>query len=262
MKALIALNEVLQINPDISEAKALIAETLAIAGEKEMAFQAYREALDTSLNEDIKWRERLSYGFGCVALSIGKNDIAIAALQEASQVNPGNADIYKGLSDAYLAADFPEDALRSARNVLVINGEDPDNLAWFAKQTSKIISIEQTDFTNSSVSLAKTVPSEAMNAITKAIQLAPTRTDLLIQLGNYQSRIGALAEAQETFASIASHDFATIDDLKVASEYLAGIGNYNAAIACLEKAISQDQKAIDKHDLSLYTNTSARLCKK
>ena len=252
MKALIALNIVLQINPDIAEAKALIAETLAAAGEREMAFQAYREALDSSLIKDNKWLERLSYGFGCVASSIGKYDIAIAALQEASQVNPGNPDIFKALSSAYLAADFPEDAIRSARNVLVINGDDPNNLAWFASQASNVIYNEQSDFTNSPASLSKTVPSEALNALTKAIQLAPTRTDLLIQLGNFQSRIGALAEAQETFASIAVLDFATIDDLKSASEYLGGIGNYNAAIACLENAVLKDQKAGEMHDPSLY----------
>jgi len=253
MKALIALNEVLQINPANAEAKALIAETLAAAGEREMAFQAYREAMDSSLIEDKKWLERLSYGFGCVAYSIGKNDIAIASLQEASQVNPGNPDIFKALSNAYLVADFPEDAIRSARNVLVINGDDPDNLAWFAKQASNIILNKQSDFTNSPASLSKTIPSEALNALLKAIQLAPTRTDLLIQLGNLQSSIGALADAQETFASISLLDYATIDDLKSASEYLGGIGNYNAAIACLENAVLQDQKAVESHDPSLYT---------
>ena len=253
MKALIALNEVLQINPDIAEAKALIAETLASAGEREMAFQAYREALDSSLIKDKKWLERLSYGFGCVAYSIGKNDIAIASLQEASQVNPGNPDIFKALSSAYLASDFPEDAIRSARNVLVINGDDPDNLAWFAKQAVNISCNEQSDFTNSTASLSKTVPAEALNALTKAIQLAPTRTDLLIQLGNFQSSIGAITEAQETFSSIALLDFATIDDLISASEYLGGIGNYDAAIACLENAVTHDQIAVERHDPSLYT---------
>jgi tetratricopeptide (TPR) repeat protein len=261
MKALIALNEVLQINPDIAEAKALIAETLAAAGEREMAFQAYREALDSSLVDDKKWLERLSYGFGCVACSTGKYDIAIAALQEASQINPVNPDIFKALSSAYIAADFPEDAIRSARNVLVINGDDPDNLAWFAKQASNIICNKQSEFTNSPASLSNTVPSEALNALTKAIQLAPTRTDLLIQLGNFQSSIGALAEAQETFASIASLDFATIDDLKSASEYLDGIGNYYAAIACLENAILNDQKDGEWHDPTLYTRLAHEFVK-
>ena len=252
MKALIALNEVLQIDPNIAEAKALIAETLAAAGDTEMAFQAYREALDTPLIEDKNWLERLSYGFGCVASSIGKHDIAIAALQEAGQVNPGNPGIFKALSSAYLAADLPEDAIRSARNVLVINGDDPDNLAWFAKQVTNLIRNKKADFINSPAAISKTVPSEALNALVKAIQLAPTRTDLLVQLGNFQSNIGALTEAQETFASIALLDFAVIDDLKSASEYLSGIGNHQAAIACLENGVLQDQKVVDKHDPSLY----------
>lgn len=261
MKALIALNEVLQIDPDIAEAKALIAETLAANGDNEMAFQAYREALDTPLINDKNWLERLSYGFGCVASSIGKHDIAIAALQEAAQVNPSDPDIFKALSTAYLSADLPEDAIRSARNVLVIDGDDPDNLAWFAKQTTNLIHNEKPDFTNSPTSISKTVPSEALNALVKAIQLAPTRTDLLVQLGNFQSSVGALADAQETFASIALLDFATIDDLKSASNYLSGMGNHDAAIACLENGILQDQKGVDKHDPSLYAKLAQEYVK-
>jgi tetratricopeptide (TPR) repeat protein len=261
MKALIALNEVLQIDPEIAEAKALIAETLAANGDKEMAFQAYREALDTSLVGDKNWLERLSYGFGCVASSIGKHDIAIAALQEAGQVNPSNPDVFKALSRAYLEADLPEDAFRSARNVLVIDGDDPDNLAWFAKQATNLIRNEKPDFSSSPSAISKTIPSEALNALAKAIQLAPTRTDLLVQLGNFQFSIGALAEAQQTFTSIASFEFATIDDLKTASEFLSSMGNHVAAIACLENGSLQDQKAVDKHDPSLYAKLAQEYVK-
>lgn len=254
MKALIALNEVLQIDPELAEAKALTAEALTANGENELAFQAFREALDTSLTEDKDWFERLSFGFGCVASSIGKHDIAIAALQEAGQANPNNPAVFMALSDAYLSANLPEDAMRSARSVLVIDGDNPDKLAWFAKQVAKLICDEKPDISNSATALSKQVPSEALTALDKAIQLAPTRTDLLVQLGNFQSSIGALAEAQGTFASIASLDFATIDDLKSASVYLSEIGDHSSAIACLENGISQDQKTSTKHDPSLYTS--------
>ena len=199
MNALIALNEVLQIDPDNAEAKGLIAETLTANGDMDMAFHAYREALDTSLIEDKDWLERLSFGFGCVASTLGKHDIAIAALQEAMQVNPDNPSVYKVLSDAYLAADLPEDAMRAARNVLVINGEDPDNLAWFARQSEKFITHSKSDSINSSSSFSKTIPSEALNALAKAIHLAPTRTDLIVQLGSFQSYIGALEDSSVHF---------------------------------------------------------------
>jgi len=252
LKALIALNEVLQIDPELAEAKALTAEALTANGENELAFQAFREALDTSLTEDKVWFERLSFGFGCVASSIGKHDIAIAALQEAGQVNPNNPAIFIALSDAYSSANLPEDAMRSARNVLVIDGDNPDKLAWFARQVANLISNEKPDLTNSITALSKQVPSEALTALAKAIQLAPTRTDLLVQLGSFQSSIGEHAEAQATFASLATLDFATIDDLKSASLYLSEIGDHSAAIACLENGISQDQKTAGKHDPSLY----------
>jgi Flp pilus assembly protein TadD len=252
MKALIALNEVLQINPELAEAKALTAEALAANGENEMAFQAFREALDTSLTDDKNWFERLSFGFGCVASSIGKHDIAIAALQEAGQANPNNPAIFMALSDAYYCAHLPEDAIRSARNVLVIDGENPDNLAWFAKQVTKYIQDDKPDVSNSAVALSKGLPSEALTALNKAIQLAPTRADLLIQLGYLQTSLGVRDEAKVIFASIASLDFATIYDLKSASEYLSEIGDHSSAIECLEKGIAQDQKSSDRHNPSLY----------
>ena len=262
MKALIALNDALQINPDNSEAKALIAETLAAAGDHEMAFQAYREALDTPLIDDQNWLERLSYGFGCVASSIGKYDIAIAALQEACQVNPNNPAIYKELSSAFISADLPEDAIRTARNVLVIDGDNPDSLAWFANQVSNLMRNKKSEITNSQFTLSKTLSVEALNALTRAINLAPTRTDLLIQLGFFQSGFGALAEAQETFISIASLDFASSDDLILASDYLSGIGNHPAAIACSGKGhYSRSKPDIKTRSIHLYQIIS-RVCGK
>jgi tetratricopeptide (TPR) repeat protein len=252
MKVLAALNDVLQNEPTNAEAKVLIAETLAATGDHEMAFQAYREALDTPLIADKVWLERISFGFGCVASALGKYDIAIAALQEAGQADPTNPDIYKALSTAFYSANLLEDSIRSARNVLVIDGDNPDNLAWFSKHALQLISNKKADLINSQGTLPKTIQADALNALTKAIQLAPTRTDLILQLGNLQSKIGAVAEAQDTFASIAQLDFASIDDLKNAAEYLSGIGNHNSAIACLENAVIKDQRKANPHDPFLY----------
>jgi tetratricopeptide (TPR) repeat protein len=261
MKALIALNEVMIIDPELAEAKALTAEALAASGENELAFEAYREALDTCLIEDKDWRERLAYGFGCIASAVGKYDIALAALQDASQANPNNPAIFKALSDAYLSADLPEDALRSARSVLVIDGDNPDSLAWFAQHMVKIMRTQPQDGSNSSTGLSKQVPTEALTALNKAIQLAPTRTDLLIQLGNLLSLLGAKEEARVTYASIAAFDFATIADLQGAAEYLGRIGDHASAIACLEKGISMDQAASHQHIPSLYTNLAQEYVK-
>ena len=261
MKALIALNEVLQLDPEHAEAKALTAEALAAGGENELAFQAYREALDTPLTEDSAWRERLSYGFGCIASLIGKHDIAIAALQEASQANPNNAAVSMALSTAYLSANLPEDALRSARSALVLDGDNSDSLAWFARQMVKIMESASADGLNPAPAIAKLLPSEALTALSKAIQLAPTRTDLLIQLGNLQACIGAVEEANKIFASIASFDFATTEDLQDAAHYLSIAQDHPAAIACLEKAVSIDRMCPDQHNACLYTTLAEELVK-
>jgi tetratricopeptide (TPR) repeat protein len=253
MKALVALNQVLQMDPLHAEAKALTAEALAANGESELAFRAYRDALESPLIENKSWFERLSFGLGCVASSMGKQDVAIAALQDASQVNPNNPDIYKALSDAYIAASLPEDALRSARSVLVIDETNPDHLAWFAGQVAKLSGSKKSESFSTGSSVSKEVVTEALSALASAIELAPTRTDLLVQLGNFQSSIGALAEAQATFASIASFAFATIEDLQNAAKYLSEIGDHLSAISCLEKGISIAINAEQSHDPAIYT---------
>ncbi len=254
MKALIALNEVLQLSPDHEEAKALTAEALAANGDQEMAFQAYREALDTGLIKDAAWLERLSFGFGTVASAVGKHDIAIAALQEAGQANPANPAIYKALTDVYQKACLPEDALRSARTVLIIDGENPDNLSWFARQLSNMIDYTNKENPNSPCEVVESLAAEAVNSMHKAIQLAPTRGDLLIQLGHLQAKTGALEQAHTLFASIAGLDIATRQDLQSAAEYLSSIGDHTSAIRCLEQAIVADQMDKSSEDSSLYVN--------
>ena len=261
MKALIALNEVLQLDPEHAEAKALTAEALAAGGENELAFQAYREALDTPLTEDITWRERLSYGFGCIASLIGKHDIAIAALQEASQANPNNAAVHMALSAAYLSASLPEDSLRSARSALVLDGDNPDSLAWFARQMVELMGSTAAEGLNPAPAISKLVASEGLTALSKAIQLAPTRTDLLIQLGNLQACMGAAEEAKAIFASIASFDFATTEDLQDAAQYLSSVLDHPAAIACLEKAVSIDRASTGQHNASLYITLAEEFVK-
>ncbi len=261
LKALIALNEVLQMDPQHAEAKALTAEALAANGEYDLAFQAYREALDTPLTEDKAWFERLSFGLGCVAASLGKQDIAIAALQDAGQANPENPAIFMALSDAYIAANLPEDALRSARAVVVTDKNNPDHLAWFAGQIAKLSGSKNSASFGSCSAVSKGVISEALSSLAKAIQLAPTRTDLLVQLGNFQSSIGEGATAQATFASIANLDFATVDDLLIAAKYLGEIDDHLSAIACLERGISIDSSAAETHAPGLYASLAGEYVK-
>jgi tetratricopeptide (TPR) repeat protein len=250
MKALIALNEVMQIDPEHAEAKALTAEALALSGENELAFQAYREALDTNLTEEKSWFERLSYGFGCVANAIGKYDVAIAALQEAGQANPGNPQIFKAQSEVYLAASLPEDSMRSARNVLLIQGDNLDNLAWFATQVKKVIQNATPEPTGNFV---REIYTEALNALHQAIQLAPTLASLLLQLGDMHSLLGEHDQAKEIFTSMANYEFASLADLECASVYLSQLGDHESAIACLLKGISIDQANTSEHDPSLYS---------
>ncbi len=261
LNALVALNQVLQVEPQNAEAKALTAEALAANGENELAFQAYREALDTLLIDDKAWFVRLSFGFGCVAGSLGKQDIAIAALQEASQVDPANPAILMALSDAYLSANLAEDAVRTARNVLVIDGESPDKLAWFASQVARLGGGKNLGNSGPMSESIKDVLAEALSALYKAIQLAPTETRLVVQLGYFQASIGEAAEARQTFASIAGLQFATVDDLVSAAKYLGDIGDHRSAIDCLDRGITIAENQAETYTPELYASLAGEYVK-
>ncbi|NJD58931.1 MAG: tetratricopeptide repeat protein [Anaerolineae bacterium] len=88
----------------------------------------------------------------------------------------------------------------------------------------------------------------------KAIELAPTRTDLLIQLGNFQAKMGNRDEARDTFASLAQLDFATIEDLQNAATFLSQINEHGLATTCLEKGMAIDQASTGRHISSVYTS--------
>ncbi len=254
MKALIALNEALQLDPELAEARALTADVLAACGENELAFQAYREALDTPLRKDKQWFERLSYGFGCTASAIGKHDVAIAALQEANQANPENPATCMALSEAYLLANLAQDAVRAAHNVLAIDGDNPDHLSWFAGQMSRILWGKAGGAAGAPSGFYKEIPSQILEALHRAIELAPNRTDLIIQLGNFQAKLGAKEQARDTFASMAGMDCASIEDLQAAATFLSRIDEHTSAITCLAKAIDIDQAVNSQHVPALYTS--------
>ena len=101
--------------------------------------QAYRRALDDPQNRPVERQTRLSTGLGLVALKLEQPEMAVAALEEASQVEPSNPQVQKALSEAYLANGLAPDAYQAAS---IVRDLQPDDLAaqmWFIEQGLKLV---------------------------------------------------------------------------------------------------------------------------
>jgi tetratricopeptide (TPR) repeat protein len=241
-EAVASLRKVLELSPGNAQAQALLAEALAENDELTLALQAYQAALETDLIEDPEWGSRISLGLGKVALALEQPDIAIAALQEASLADPKNPQIPCTLAEAYYAAGLLDDSLQTARIGLGLALEDLDILIWFAEKAIEWVgnpgTVQSKSFQKAvSSDLAYQVRTEALNTLTRALQLAPHRTDLLVRLGKVQLNIEEEASAGETFQMILKAEKATIEDLYQAARYLLNLKDSQNAVSCLERAI-------------------------
>ena len=240
---------------DLPEAKAIYAEALQANGNFETAIKIYQEALDTNLVSDNHWKTRLSIGMGQVAYELGKFDIAIASAQEAISAAPLNAESYKLLSNAYLASNLFEDALRAARTVLNLNIDNLVNLAWYADQIVRLIYHHDAQTSPTYQNQTKQAILEAQNALIQGVQLAPHRTDLLIKLSKLQQMTGDINAALASINLVVHNDNATVEHLNQAAEQFQSLGDLSGAISCLEKAVSIE----GAHTSKPFPNLLARL---
>jgi tetratricopeptide (TPR) repeat protein len=116
------------------------------------------------------------------------------------------------------------------------------NLVWFAGKAMQWASSENgMQLDNSAGTSSSQVRIEAVNALSRAIQLDPSRTDLLVNLGKAQLLTGEPAAAAETFRRMVTIDDVSTDDLHQSALCLLEMGDAASAVACLEHALHISQ---------------------
>ena len=229
------IRKALELEPENSESKALLAEALAAGGNLEEALSAFRAALDTDLVQDQTWKVRLTYGLGRAALRLGQVETAIAALQEAAQLDPLDAKIQCALAEAFEVLGFYEDAYAAARAALLLAPADLRALTWFAHMAMALSR-------KAGGPLAQ-AQAEAVKALESAAQLAPDRTDLRVQLGHIQMQIGDRMAARSAYSGVVEADQrnpeenGSAQDLYQAGCGLLELGDPAGAAKCLERAL-------------------------
>jgi tetratricopeptide (TPR) repeat protein len=235
-RAISALNHVLEScsseSEEFEEAISLLAEAFATAGDLPKSRDVYRQALDTQLAQDPNWRARLALGLGRVTMALKEYEIAIAALQEAMQADPQDPQIHRSLSEAYLATGLIADAFQAAHAALRLNSSDLDTLSWFAVQALRL-----SEQPGGSQLPART---DAIQALKRATQLDPTRSDLIVKLGQMQQQNGNHKAARETFSKLNAIDNISREDLYNAAKHLRDLDDPRLAIELLDRAASEE----------------------
>lgn len=203
-RSLTLIRRALELEPDNNEAKAMLAEALAASGDLEAALVEFRKALETELVQEQAWKVRLTYGLGRVALKLGQVETAIAAFQEASQVDSMDARIQCALAEAYEVLGFYEDAYGAARAAILLAPTDLAVLTWFSKKAMELA--------RKAGSCLSQAQSEAVKALESAVQLAPERTDLRVQLGHLQIQIGDRTAARSAYSGVVEANLRNPDE--------------------------------------------------
>ncbi len=229
------LEQIVEADPTNLHATALLAEILATQGDYQASLQAFQSLLETEMIRDMQWNVRVNLGLGKAALRLGKAETAMAALQEAAQADPLNANVQRQLCLACLDVSLYEDAYQSARTALALAATDLDTLVWFAEISSQL--------DQRLPSIQPQIQREAISAMHRAVQLAPKRSDLWLRLGELQLRAGEEAAVQSTLHRIIDLENPQIGDLYRAAQMLKTLGDFNGAAACLERALQGGEPA-------------------
>lgn len=202
------------------EALAMLAQAQEASGDLSSSIRTYSQALETKLASNDQWKRKLTIGMGRVALALGQPEMAIAALQDASKREIQDTSVARILCEAYAAINLTQEAVFAARTAVHLAPDDVEILAWFSEKAIELGII-----------------SEAIPALTRAAELDPQRTDLIIKLGNVFARLGKTKSARKAYQSTLSSPYAMPDGLYQAADGLSDIGDNESAADCLERAL-------------------------
>lgn len=229
------LQKVLSMDPDNLEALFLCADILREKGNYEEALDGYRDLAGrlTSGSQELSWR--VQWGIARTALRLDRIDTALAAFKEACQVKPDSLLLRRGLAEASLQAGLHQEAMSVADQVLQMESDDVNNLAWYADFVSHLGENEK-----------------AVAALERAVQIDPFRPDLLVDLAQWQMSAGDLGAASKTLETVLSiqhyREGLRGNFLRRAAQMYLRMQDLQSALTCYDRALAAEAAP----DSSLY----------
>jgi Flp pilus assembly protein TadD len=154
------------------KAKLLHGELMISLGKYQEAYEQYQKISNELENINPTEALRFQIGLGTSAYRVGNNEIAIAALKEATKDTDKAVFVNQQLAESYKALGFSNEAMVSAKAALASGPTLLGNLSWFAEFA---ISMDATD--------------DAKEALEVATELAPDDLEYWIAYAVILSKI-------------------------------------------------------------------------
>ncbi len=224
-EALRAFEKVLADDPENPKSLARMAEAISLDGDLSKALEIYKQALEKGLGTDPKWNLRIKIGMANAALESKKPEVAVAALEDIVEKYPDNIRGLKILTEAYLASNLKESALKTLLSIESLSKNLPTTLVWVA---DKALVLDQAEL--------------ATDALTSAAKITPENSSILAKLGYQHLQNENLDFAKETFLKILEIPSPESKDLRLTAKALINLDELRESIPFLEKAIELEEE--------------------
>lgn len=221
-----ALKHILEVSPDHLEARFLAADILRERGRYTEALIAYQDLSESSVAGETELRWRIQWGLGQTAMLLDRNEIALAALREACQEKPENLEMCRCLAEVSLKASLIQEAMETAESIYRTAPDHVENLIWFANFTSRAGESQR-----------------SAEALERAVQLSPARSDLRVDLAINRLTAGDLTAARNGLKQVLDLESASRDDLRRAGQVYLRMQDPQAALECFERALTVEPPA-------------------
>lgn len=227
---------------ETAESQILRAEALASMGDDLGSREIYRKVMNSPIAKDEGYRARLNVGLGRVAVNLGEPQMAVAAFQEAMDAAPKDTGIRRELSQAYLLANLIEDSITESEKVIAENPEDINSLIWYSRHMMRL--------KDKAGGLDNGYINKVLEKLEKASVQYPSRTDLLISLGEVQIASAEFESARITYRNILNDSAfiqeASTSELSRIVKGLQEIGDKENADQILEAVQAKSKNGISE----------------
>ncbi|PWH16367.1 MAG: hypothetical protein DDG59_09600 [Anaerolineae bacterium] len=237
-EVILSLQSVLESQPDHFEALTLLAKAFGKTNHPQNALKLYDQILRFPQARQQPLREQLAFEMSQTALQAADYELALATLLEC---NPQNPLTQRALAETYFHLGLFQEAAQAAQKAHSLKGESLETLIWYA---CLLIQLAQAD-----ASHAYEFLSAAIEALHKAIEFAPHRSDLQLTLAEALYQVGDSMQAKEILLRFVPENDSEISklaaetELQKAGRYLMLLGEQNAALSCYEQCLSLLQAA-------------------
>ncbi len=213
------LKELLRRDPDQAEARLLLAQADLEQGHTVAALAALQSlaTLPAVIHSDMLWR--VQWQMARAAGALGKVEMAVSLLREAAQARPAHLLVHQALAEMCARAGLLPEGLAAGRHVLSLAGQEPEAMAWYA---------------GFAYSLGERM--EALRTLEGALRFDPNRSDLRVQLAEWQVENGNTVGALANLKLLSEHCANAADWQRAAHLYLR-LHEPAAALHCLESAL-------------------------